>query len=490
MGNNRHSDILAVSGGGGLTDQALVILRAQIADIIIGSVFLFVGLAACGIAAIRRRSGVRIFVWLGIWSAMYGALHLSQSPAVVAGLPRWLQISAPYANTAMTYLGVVVGSLSFLELSLGKMRFLNQAGAFVGLAIAVAGVGFFVLTGSTDKLMLYNNLLEVCLLLVLMTVVAVPRLSRKYLVLPDRRVLATGMFVFTAEALYANLSRNLGFETPLILDHLGFAILLFSFGYVALQMVFANERRLLSVEKELAIAREIQTSILPSCVPEIDHLCISAAYRPMTEVAGDFYEFIPVDHKRLGILVADVSGHGVPAALIASMIKVAVQSVVPCAHDPRAVLSGLNSVLAAQLRGQFVSVAYLWLDAENRKALYSAAGHPPLLRWRQGKLERIDSNGLLFGVMQECDDYPVCTLPIDSGDRFLLYTDGVTEPENARGDSFGDTRLEQVVRENQGRLPSELSDELLSEIRHWQPAAITQQDDITLIVIDVVFHRC
>ena len=487
MGNNRHSDILAVSGGGGLTDQALVMLRAQVADIIIGSVFLFVGLAACGIAAIRRRSGVRIFVWLGIWSAMYGALHLSQSPAVVAGLPRWLQISAPYANTAMTYLGVVVGSLSFLELSLGKMRFLNQAGAFVGLAIAVAGVGFFVLTGSTDKLMLYNNLLEVCLLLVLMTVVAVPRLSRKYLVLPDRRVLATGMFVFTAEALYANLSRNLGFETPLILDHLGFAILLFSFGYVALQMVFANERRLLSVEKELAIAREIQTSILPSCVPEIDHLCISAAYRPMTEVAGDFYEFIPVDHKRLGILVADVSGHGVPAALIASMIKVAVQSVVPYAHDPRAVLSGLNSVLAAQLRGQFVSVAYLWLDAENRKALYSAAGHPPLLRWRQGKLERIDSNGLLFGVMQECDDYPVCTLPIDSGDRFLLYTDGVTEPENAHGDSFGDTRLEQVVRDNQGHPPSELSDELLSEIRHWQPAAMTQQDDITLIVIDVVY---
>ncbi len=386
----------------------------------------------------------------------------------------------------MTYLGVVVGSLSFLELSLGKMRFLNQAGAFVGLAIAVAGVGFFVLTGSNDKLMLYNNLLEVCLLLVLMTVVAVPRLSRKYFILPDRRVLATGMFVFTAEALYANLSRNLDFETPRILDHLGFAILLFSFGYVALQMVFTNERRLLSVEKELAIAREIQTAILPGCVPEIDNLRISAAYRPMTEVAGDFYEFIPVDQKRLGILVADVSGHGVPAALIASMIKVAMQSVVSCAHDPRALLSGLNSVLAALLRGQFVSVAYLWIDAGNRKALYSAAGHPPLLRWRQGKLERIDSNGLLFGVIQECDDYPVRTLPINSGDRFLLYTDGVTEPENAHGDSFGDIRLEQVVRDNQWRLPSELSDELLSEIRLWQPAAITQQDDITLIVIDVI----
>jgi len=417
---------------------------------------------------------------------MYGAEHLGQSPIVLEVCPRWLQISAPYANTAMTYLAVVVGSLSFLELSLGKMRFLNQAGAFVGLAIAVAGIGFFVFTGSNDKLMLYNNLLEACLLLVLMTVVAVPRLSRKYLVLPDRGVLATGMFVFTIEALYSNLSRNLGFETPLILDHLGFAILLFSFGYVALQLVFTNERRLLSVEKELAIAREIQISILPSGVPEINNLRISAAYRPMTAVAGDFYEFIPVDQKRVGILVADVSGHGVPAALIASMIKVAMQSVIPCAHDPRAVLSGLNRVLSAQLRGQFVSAAYLWLDAENRKALYSAAGHPPLLRWREDKMERIESNGLLFGVTQECDNYPVCAMSINAGDRFLLYTDGVTEPENAHGDSFGDIRLEQVVRDNQGRPPSELSDRLLSEIRRWQPASISQQDDITLIVIDAI----
>ena len=313
-----------------------------------------------------------------------------------------------------------------------------------------------------------------------------PKLSRKYFVLPDRGVLAIGTFVFAIEGLWNNLSRLLGFETPRILNHLGFAILLFSFGYVALQLVFANERRLLSVENELAIAREIQTSILPGGVPEIDNLSFSAAYRPMTAVAGDFYEFIPVDQKRVGILVADVSGHGVPAALIACMIKVAMQSVIPCAHDPQAVLSGLHRVLSAQLRGQFISVAYLWLDVETRKALYSAAGHPPLLRWRQGKLERIESNGLLFGVRQECDDYPVCAIPLDAGDRFLLYTDGVTEPENADGDSFGDSKFEQVVRDGQRSSPSDLSDRLLSEIHCWQPASLNQQDDITLIVIDAV----
>jgi sigma-B regulation protein RsbU (phosphoserine phosphatase) len=167
------------------------------------------------------------------------------------------------------------------------------------------------------------------------------------------------------------------------------------------------------------------------------------------------------------------------------MIKVAMQSVMACADEPGQVLHGLNRILYGLLRDQLVSAAYLWLDTGNGKALYSAAGHPPLLRWREGKLEGIESNGLLFGVIPEAD-YPVYDLSIHSGDRFLLYTDGVIEPQNAAGDCFGDQKLEQVVRDNQSRPPAELSEQLLSEIRVWQSASAAQQDDITLIVIDVV----
>ena len=229
----------------------------------------------------------------------------------------------------------------------------------------------------------------------------------------------------------------------------------------------------------------MQFSILPTTIPEVENVRIAVAYQPMTAVAGDFYELIPVDRNQVGFLVADVTGHGVPAALIASMIKVAMQSVAPCAYDPREVLGGLNRILFNQLHEQFVSAAYLWLDTGNRKASYSAAGHPPLLLWREGKLERIESNGLLFGIVPD-PNYPVCELRIFSGDRFLLYTDGVIEPENARGDSFGDRKLEEVVRNNQSRPPSELLEQLISEVRIWQPAGLAQQDDITLIVIDVV----
>jgi len=471
-----------------LEDQVLAMLRGQLADIILGAGFLFIASqmwGACSIPAIRRQSGVRLFIWLGIWSAMYGVGRLTQSSAFVAALPPSIQITVPYVNTAVAYLTVVVGLSAFLELSRGSVRLLIKILIFAGLAVALAGIGWFVFGGSEDKFIPYNILVAVSGLFVLVPVVAVKRLSDRFLVLLNRRVLAVGTLVFATEALWVNLSRPLHYQTPHVLDHIAFAVFLLSFGYAAIQIIFANERRLMAMEDELAVARRLQFSILPTSIPELQNVRIAVAYQPMTAVAGDFYEFIPIDRHRMGFLVADVSGHGVPAALIASMIKVAVQSVVSCAHDPREVLRGLNRILFSQLHDQLVSAAYFWLDTENRKALYSAAGHPPLLRWRDGKLERVESNGLLFGVMAD-PDYPVCDLPIRSGDRFLLYTDGVIEPENARGDSFGDLKLEEVVRNNQSRPPSEMSDQLLSETRLWQPAGLGQQDDITLVVIDVV----
>jgi sigma-B regulation protein RsbU (phosphoserine phosphatase) len=460
------------------------VLRGEILELAAGAIFLFVGLAACSIAAIRRRRGVRVFLWLGVWSAMYGAQRLIQAPPVVAASPAWLRTASPYASTTMTYLLVVAGSLAFFELSLGGLRLLMKAATALGASIAIAGVAVFAWTGSADRLITYNNVLATAILLVLIVVVAVPRLSARYLALPYRGVLLAGTLAFAVEALSVNVAHPFGHNPPRVLDHLGFAALLCSFGYAALQQALTNERRLFAVEDELAIAREIQRAILPESVPRIGRLRMSAAYRPMTAVAGDFYDFVPTGQKAIGVLVADVAGHGVPAALIASMIKVGVQSVTACAQDPGALLRGLNRILSNQLRSRLVSAAYLWLDPDSSTALYSAAGHPPLLRWRGGGLERIESNGMLFG-MAEDGDYPVLNTTALAGDRFILYTDGVTDTEDARGCFFGDARLEEVIRANRSRTPSEFSDILLGELSRWRPASAAQQDDITLIVIDV-----
>jgi sigma-B regulation protein RsbU (phosphoserine phosphatase) len=452
-------------------------------EIVSGSVFVFLGFVAFGIAMMRRRSGAVIMVWLGLWSAMYGLLRLAGPLVALARLPHPFQVAVSYLD-AVNYLVVVVATRAWVELSGGKLRPLLWAVVFAGLAIDVTGLGVFLFTGNSSSSAPYSNLLAVCCLSVLLTVVAAPKLSRKFLVTPNSGVLFIGTLVFALEALYTNVVNYLGKHHAAVWDSLCFAVFLLSIGYVALQMVFASERRLLSIEKELAIAREIQLSILPRVHPEVEHLGIAAAYRPMTEVAGDFYDFIPIDHHRVGVLVADVSGHGVPAALIAAMLKAAMQSVVPCAHDPRAVLNTLNRTIYGQPHDQFVTAAYLFLDTQNHHALYSAAGHPPLLVSRGGKLQRIASNGLVCGVASEAD-YPVCNVPIYPGDRFLLCTDGVIEPENSGGVAFGDAKLEQVVLDAQLRSPSDLVDKLLTEIHTWQPVSKPQQDDITVVVIDV-----
>ena len=459
--------------------------RIQLASVVLGTIFLFFGLVSCVIAAIRRQVEARALVWLGLWSGMFGASLLLRTAPVFDALPRATQLCVPFTINAIRFLLVVAAMLVWSELTLGKMRLLAQTIARLGGILAFAGIARFILVGWDEKLIPLNNLLAVCALIFLALAVVVPRLSTKYLVFPNR-ILAVSTLVFTADALFRNVSgwlRLPRIELPL-LDETAFAFFLFSFAYVAGQKVFANERRLLAIESELEVARQIQASILPSRVPTLDSLQIAACYLPMTAVGGDFYEFIQLDTHHLGILIADVSGHGVPAALISAMLKVAIQPMVPCAHKPAEVLRGLNRILSGQLRGQLISAAYLWLDTETNTALYSSAGHPPLLRWREGRLGRIESNGLLFGVLPDVE-YPVCKIPIQSGDRFLLHTDGMIEPENRAGEPFGDHRLEEVIRDNPLSSPGKICDRLVAEIQRWQPANETQQDDITVLVVDV-----
>jgi len=471
--------------GAPLPDTQPAILREQLFTLMSGTVFLFGGLAAGAFAAIRRREGARLFAWLGVWSGLWGLRLLLQSPAVVAVLPEWLQPHVRMVWTIVIFLLLPVALLAWLELSRGKVRVFLQV--MIALSVMSAGVniGALATTGFSPKLGNLNTALTIIALAVLAVIVTVPRLFRKYLILPNRAVMVAGTLVFALEALYFNLSWWFHWPTTLITASLGLGALLFSFGYVGLQIAVAGERRLQSIEGELAIAREIQASILPASNPELKNFRVASAYRPMTAIAGDFYEFLPLDENRIGVLLADVTGHGVPAALIAAMIKVAVQSVTDCAGDPGEVLRRLNRIMSPELSGQLVSASYLLLDTQNGTALYSAAGHPPLVHLRNGRMERIESNGVPIGVLLE-PDYPVRELRAELGDRFLLYTDGVAEPENARGEAFGDTKLEEVVRANRQRLPVEFAAQLLHEIRRWQPDGREQHDDITIVVVDMI----
>ena len=188
------------------------------------------------------------------------------------------------------YLTVVVAFLAFLELSVGQIRLVIKILIFAGMVVALLALAGLSSAARRISLSHITISIVVCGLLVLVTVVAVKKLSDKFLVLLNRPVLAFGMLVFAVEALWVNLSRPLNFQTPRLLGHLAFAVFLLSFGYVAVQITFANERRLLSIEDELAVARRLQLSILPASIPEIHNVRMAVTYQPMTAVAGDFYE--------------------------------------------------------------------------------------------------------------------------------------------------------------------------------------------------------
>jgi sigma-B regulation protein RsbU (phosphoserine phosphatase) len=465
--------------------QVLSLMRNQVAGIVLGSVFFFVGLGALAVAALRRRQQVRLVIWFGIFSGLYGLRMLAQAPAAFALLPRAVWPFRGYAVAVITYIIILPALLFWLELAKGKLRRFIQVVAAAAAIVAICALIAAILYRRPDAFMPANNAVAILFVLVVGPVNAIPSLSRRWMSEPSR-VLAFGAIVLALAVLANNLYRFLPLPDVSGLEPIAFAVFVFSLGYVAVQRVFSTERRLLAIENELDIARDIQRSILPTSVPQLQKLRVAASYHPMTAVAGDFYEFIHLDDKRAGFFVADVSGHGVPAALIASMIKVAMHSVSQQTSAPGDVLRGLNGILSHQLRGQFVTAAYLYLDLAQGRARYSAAGHPPLIYWNatDQRLQSIESNGLLFGVLKEAE-YPEQVLEVGSGDRFLLYTDGLVEAENAAGDYFGD-RLPELLQRNSQLSAAEVSTTILDDLREWQSHSKAQQDDITLVVIDVM----
>jgi sigma-B regulation protein RsbU (phosphoserine phosphatase) len=384
------------------------------------------------------------------------------------------------------YLLLIPGIMFWMELSTGPLRRLFQAIVAVAAAIAVLGLGWYFIGAGPYTFLRYNSLLAICSMAIVSVLVAVPGISRKYLVVQSL-TLRVVMPTIALITVYVNAMWFFGVPPAPYIEPLAFAGWISAIGFEAARHTFANEKRLLTLEGELEAARQIQFSILPDRVPTVPGMRIAVTYNPMSAVAGDFYQFLQTDDRRIGILVADVSGHGIAAALIASMIKVAMQSASAFAPDPGRVLQTLNQILTPELRGSLTSAAYLWIDTNEKNARYSAAGHPALLQWNGTRREllRIESNGPLFGIAPEYE-YPVCDLPFCLGDRFLVYSDGLVEPENTHGESFGDRQLESVLRENRDLEAPELSRKLLSALRIWQPAPIAQQDDITLVLVDVV----
>ncbi len=462
-------------------------LRWEMLHVAVGIILLVAGWSAIALFCFRRKTRDLTLVYFGLFSILYGARLLALQGVVHALLevtPRFWAV----ANWIMTCtLNVPVG-LFLYQIADKHLRKLFRWPISAQALFAVFGIVAPFAGVNLDKLQKANNIL------VLGSVVGTilfGSFTRRWLFLGksisrDVRVLLAGFFIWLLFVFHANL-HALHLLPGQDVEFLAFLVCVGCLGYVAAHRTFVNEERLLAINKELEIARQIQSSILPRQVPRLDGLEIAARHLSMSAVAGDFYDFIVVDEKRIGVLIADVTGHGVPAALIASMLKVAFAAQSDHVDAPARVLTGLNRALCGKFDDHFVTAAYVFLDMEAEVMRYAGAGHPPLMVISRttGKARQIEENGLMLGLFPEAQ-YSAIEIPLNAGDRYLLCTDGVLEASNASKQEFGRSGSMQFLESNSALGAKPFSDKLVDTLARWSGnlAGGAQEDDITLLVLD------
>ena len=449
----------------------------------IGAILLTIGFIAVGIFLFRKQTTDRNLLYLGIYVILYAVrIFLRESPLLSV-----FSISPAVAGhiiRAITFTFALPLLFLFLEVVQTRWRRVILWMLGVQLVFAPFAILFDLLGVARRAVDISNSLLVLAgwfLGIFFLFVFRPPgRLPLEF------RVVAVGLVVDWLFVLHANLV-GLGVLRGRDVEPIGFLAFVFSLGYLVAHRIFAKEESLFAIQKELEIAEQIQASILPREVPRLAGVEIAARYLPMSAVAGDFYDFLTLEGHQLGILVADVTGHGVPAALIASMLKVAFAAQTAHAQNPERVLIGLNQALCGKFEEHFVTAAYLYADLDAKIVRYAGAGHPPLLLGSRsnGETRSIEQNGLFLGMFPEAA-YSSIEIPLQQDDRYVLYTDGLPESTNAKGEEFGLARCKQFLASH-SRLPAAaLADELLSEIARWsaRSSGHTQEDDMTLIVVD------
>lgn len=249
------------------------------------------------------------------------------------------------------------------------------------------------------------------------------------------------------------------------------------------------EREKLRLDEELQIARRIQRSLLPHSVPNIAGLCIADLCEPAMEVGGDYYDFFPLGPRRLGVLVADVSGKGTSAALYMAELKGLMLALSRSHRSPRALLIELNELLAEHLDNRsFITATYAVIDLEAGTLTCARAGHTPMLVVSGGESRVVVPDGMVLGLSlpgaakRFGDILKEYEQPIRPGDVVVLYTDGITEAMNLEGDLFGDTALAQVVTAHQSLDAAGIRERILRDVRAFVGDA-EPHDDMTMVVL-------
>jgi phosphoserine phosphatase RsbU/P len=456
-------------------DHVAAFSALDLARMLFGVLIVAAGAVSCLFFAVRLKLREYSLLYFGLGAMLYGVrLFINGSSNYMQEQWDWI--------TEVIALVIPIPLLLFFTATMAR-RWRKLALWSIGIFCVIGAVGMaeLFLVHSERATQKAIHLIAIVVIPVLMVLLFIGGRTASR----EQKILRAGFFVFLLFIVHTNLGNTGMISHGPDLEFIGFVTFLGCLGYVAAARTQRNEEQLLTLNKELEIARGIQAGLLPEKGFSVAGLTTASRYVPATSVAGDFYDFLPKDGG-LGILIADVSGHGVPAALSASMVKVAITAQRDWANDPARVLSGLNSILCGNLQGQFVTAGFLYLDPRRGALTYAGAGHPPLLAWRgrEKKVESIEENGLMLGIFPE-GAYKSMTAALEPGDRFVLYTDGIAEAPSLSGEEFGMERFKDFMTQNSGRSAQDFCDGLIQHVAAWcGNSSREQHDDLTLIVVD------
>jgi phosphoserine phosphatase RsbU/P len=244
------------------------------------------------------------------------------------------------------------------------------------------------------------------------------------------------------------------------------------------------------LEQELEIAREVQASLLPKQLPHAPGMAVFGGCEPARMVSGDYYDFIFVDDTQLHIIVADISGKGISAALLMANLQATIRnrlmaSKEPAGTNPEAALTMLLEQLNRQVfenspMEKYATLFVLRYDAASRRLTYCNAGHLPPYLLVNGTSQKLEGGGTVLGLFDEAS-YPAASIDLPAGSTLAIFTDGVTEAANEKDEEFGEDRLLESLQESKHSTPEGIYKHVLTRVRQWQ-GSMKQQDDITLII--------
>lgn len=244
------------------------------------------------------------------------------------------------------------------------------------------------------------------------------------------------------------------------------------------------------LRKEMQVAQDIQHTLLPKNFPDIEGFDIATIYRAAKDVGGDYYDFVWIDEKTLGIVVADVSGKGVPGSLVMTMIRTAIRLESRGARSPVDILCNVNDFVTEDVRkGMFITIFMVVIDTQQRKISFASAGHNPMILYRkeEDKTFFLNPKGIPLGItlpegVSFEENLSSESVRLKKGDMIVIYTDGITEAMNPRKLQYGMPKFLEFIRENSDLAPDEFTEKFTDELNGFTQGA-EQNDDITMVVI-------